>query len=70
MCVDPCLWYTEFYLRLELEISRVDFLLSVLVILWCTTFGVALARSCIVPVSLYNRCSVSCHSHCGDGYSM
>ena len=49
MCVEPCLGYTELYLRLELEISRVDFLLSVLVLRWCTTLGVAQARSSNIP---------------------
>jgi len=32
-----------------LEIRRIDILLLVLVLLWCWTLCVALARSCIVP---------------------
>ena len=52
---------SEWVTCLVLEIRRIDFLLSVLVLLWCWTLGVALARSCIVPGSLY--------SHCGDGFS-
>ena len=32
-----------------LEIRRVDVMLLVLVLLWCWTLHVALARSCIVP---------------------
>ena len=48
MCLDPCLGYTERYLHVVLEIRRIDVLLLVLVLLWCWTLRVEMARSCNV----------------------
>jgi len=41
-----------------LGIRCIEIFLLFLVLLWCQTLRVKLARSCIVPVSLYSRCAV------------
>ena len=46
-----------------LEIRRVDVMLLVLVLLWCWTLHVALARSCIVPgISAQSVCCLLLYS--------
>ena len=55
MCLEPCLRYTERYLCVALEICRIDVSLLVLVLLWCWSLCVALARSCIVSK---DRCRI------------
>jgi len=53
-CVlDPCLGYTERYLRVALEIHRIYVLLLVLVLLWCCKLSAALTCSCIVTGDHY-----------------
>ena len=47
MCLDPCLGYVEWYLRVALEILRIDVLLVLVFVTEVWKLCVALAHSCI-----------------------